>query len=271
MKKRIAIEEVSIKRIIKAVENRFGEIPHSLTWEFSSYSKENRARLERFRDIHYGKKCFLVANGPSLNQMNLEILQNEITFGLNRIYVNFQNSSFRPKYYVAVNELVLDQFAQEISTLSMPRFVNWKKRHLFTSNQENLFFLKSQLSINDHFSPEITKPFVFGGTVTFVALQIAFFMGIKRVIIVGLDHSYAEKGIPNTVESKKELSDMSHFHPNYFPAGTKWQIPDLRRSEVDYFVARKYFEKNGREILDATIDGKCTLFSKVDFNKALLV
>jgi hypothetical protein len=59
--------------------------------------------------------------------------------------------------------------------------------------------------------------------------------------------------------------DKSHFHPEYFPKGVKWQLPDIRRSEIDYLLAKNTFENNGREIIDATINGRCQIFNKAEY------
>ena len=61
------------------------------------------------------------------------------------------------------------------------------------------------------------------------------------------------------------IAMISHFHPNYFPKGSKWQLPDLLRSEIAYRIARRAFEDNGREIVDATVGGNCPIFEKVDY------
>ncbi|OGN75996.1 MAG: hypothetical protein A2X25_02195 [Chloroflexi bacterium GWB2_49_20] len=222
--------------------------------------------MSKYEGIHKGKRCFIVANGPSLNKMDLDLLKNEITFGLNRIYLNFDKSRFRPTYFVAVNELVLEQFARDISNLNMPKFINWNQRSYFPTRDPEIIYLKPKFVLNDVFECDLTRPFVFGGTVTFVTLQLAFYMGFHDVIIIGLDHSFVEKGIPNEKEIRSVEKDSSHFHPNYFPKGVKWQLPDLLRSELDYSIARSFYEKEGREILDATIGGKCKVFKKVDYD-----
>jgi hypothetical protein len=187
-----------------------------------------------------------------------------MTFGLNRIYLLFSKSSFRPTYYVSVNEFVLEQFAEEIMQLKMAKFINWNRRQYFSPDDQSITYLKSRLVLRDDFQTDLTRSMVFGGTVTFAALQLAFYMGFKKVILVGLDHHYRENGIPNEVAIRKEEQDQSHFHKDYFPRGSKWQLPDLGRSELDYRIARKYFENHGREILDATIDGHCHIFNKIN-------
>ena len=262
---RYNITEISFDRIFLAFKVRMEEIPHTLAWKFHPLARKNKEVIKRFEGIHKGERCFIVANGPSLLNTNLDLLAHEITFGLNRIYLNFDRSSFRPTYYVSVNELILEQFAREISKLDMPKFLNWNRRSFYGSPNSKTVYLKSKMVLRDSFQYNLTDSLVFGATVTFVALQIAYYMGFRKVIIIGLDHNYAEKGVPTKMEIRTTESDESHFHPQYFPKGIRWQLPDLLRSEIDFQIARKSYEKDGREILDATIDGKCQVFNKIDF------
>jgi hypothetical protein len=47
--------------------------------------------------------------------------------------------------------------------------------------------------------------------------------------------------------------------------GFKWQLPDLEGSESVYRLAKEAYEKAGRDVLDATVGGKLTIFSKLDY------
>jgi len=50
-----------------------------------------------YKDIHKGKRVFLVANGPSLAETNLNLLENEISFAMNRIPLIYEkNHNWRP-------------------------------------------------------------------------------------------------------------------------------------------------------------------------------
>lgn len=262
---RYALSEISSRRLWSALKVRLAEVPYSVAWNILTEARLNRERIRKFDGIHKGRRCFIVANGPSLKNTNLDLLANEITFGLNRIYLHFTETTFRPAYYVAVNELILEQFSNEIASLEMPKFLNWNRRSFFDGNDPSVFFLKSKMVINDSFQYDLTRPLVVGGTVTFVALQLAYYMGFQKVILVGLDHSYVDKGTPSETERRTAERDESHFHPSYFPKGMKWQLPDLLRSEVDYVIARRAFEEAGREILDATVGGNCPVFEKIDY------
>jgi hypothetical protein len=266
---RYRLSEVSFDRIRSAARTRIAELPHSLAWDLLSMAQENKQRVRHFSGKHNGERCFIVANGPSLTKTNLDLLAGEVTFGLNRIYLRFEQGKFRPTYFVAVNELILEQFASEIATLQIPKFLNWNRRSYFKGQDPDLLYLKSRMVIRDSFQYDLTRPLVVGATVTFVALQLAYYMGFRQVILVGLDHNYVDKGIPSNTELRTAAQDESHFHPNYFPRGSRWQLPDLLRAEIDFELARRAFAKDGREILDATIGGKCQVFPKVEFQSVL--
>jgi len=259
-------DELSVNRIFSGIGRRASDLPHQIAWWFENFRTiGNRRKLERFKNIRYGERCFILANGPSLTKIDLDKLSNEYSFGLNRLYLLFDKFEYRPTYYVCINELVLDQFSSEIDLLNFPKFLNWNRRKLFNQNNENTVFIKTGFNISDLFSTNLRHPLSGGGTVTYIALQLAYYMGFNKVILVGLDHNFGDKGIPNKTEVRSQEEDTNHFAPNYFPKGVKWQLPDLLRSEIAYKLAREAFEKDGRQILDATIGGKCEVFEKIDF------
>ena len=63
------------------------------------HAKRNDERLLALKDIHRGKRGFIIGNGPSLTVADLEKLKNEITFASNRIYLAFDETNWRPTYY----------------------------------------------------------------------------------------------------------------------------------------------------------------------------
>ncbi len=197
----------------------------------------------------------MLGNGPSLARTDLARLAGEVTFGANRIYLAHQ-----PSYFVCVNELVLEQFRDDIRGLAMPKFLNWNRRQLFAPPA---MFVSLGLGLEDAFGSDPTRTIASGGTVTFVALQLAYFMGFRDVTLLGVDHQFVDQGTPNRTETRTAAVDANHFHPAYFPQGSKWQLPDLRRSELAYTAARRAFERDGRRIRDATLGGHCPVFEKV--------
>lgn len=262
---RFRLSEITPTRIGNAVLRRIKDIPDALSWKLSKLANDNRGHLAGYHDIHRGQRCFIIANGPSLGAMDLRALAGEFTISMNRAYILYAQWGFTPSYYVGINELVLEQFATDIAQLDMPRFVNFNRRRCFGGSRNEPMYLRVGLGLEDRFCRNIAGTISSGGTVTFACLQLAYFMGFSEVILIGLDHNFVEKGVPNTTEVRRQARDESHCHPDYFPQGIKWQLPDLYRSELAYALARQAFEADGRRVLDATVNGKCQVFDKVDF------
>ncbi|MCK6581561.1 MAG: DUF115 domain-containing protein [Anaerolineales bacterium] len=230
------------------------------------WRRESIGRLATFKDIHQGRRAFIIGNGPSLKQTDLSKLRDEITFGMNRFYVAFPELGFQTTYFASINDLVIEQFVEDISALTMPKFLSWRSRRFFndkTYNDTTNFIYTSYTG--PIFSPDVRGRVWEGATVTTVALQIAFHMGFDQVVLIGVDHNFASKGDANkTVTS--EGDDPNHFMPNYFGKGVRWQLPDLDTSEIGYIMAREAYKKAGRQVVDATVGGKLTVFPKVEYN-----
>lgn len=257
---RIKLKELNFLRFYKAISRRFTAIPQKILWSFSIHGNKNKLKLKNFKNIHKGQSCFLVANGPSLKKMDLSFLKNEISFGLNRIYLAYGDMGFTNDYLVSVNGLVLSQFSDEILNLNMPKFLNWESRELYGFKEDVNYIYKSLFGNN--FGKDISKSLNPAATVTYAALQIIYYMGFSKVIIIGMDHNFQTKSNPNKTETRVEEVDEDHFHPEYFPKGSQWETPDLYSSEYFYKIANNEFDKDGRKIIDCTIDGKCDVFHK---------
>lgn len=235
--------------------------PLYIRWHF----RESK-RLLRFKNKHFGEECFIIGNGPSLRNMDLSLLGEYATFGLNKIYLIFEHVNLNINYHVAVNPLVIEQSSQELSQLRCPSFLSMTAAHDVVSSSKNVYkiFTGAPFSFQSDFSKKICE----GHTVTYVAMQLAFYMGFRKVFLIGVDHNFQYTGNPNE-QQVLEGSDPNHFTPNYF-GGQNWNLPDLQASELAYHLAKFYFERNGREILDATVGGKLNIFSKISYEEALM-
>lgn len=220
-------------------------------------------RLARLRDRHAGQRCVLVANGPSLNRMDLGFLRREHCIGLNKIYLGLARFGFHPRYFVAINGKVLRQAAAEIRALRSVKFLG---QHAPAAglHEDALTYVLPPGPPGTAFSTDLAQGMHEGYTVTFAALQVAYHLGFAEVVLIGLDHRYRYEGAPNAA-SVMQGADPNHFSPEYFGGGQAWDNPDLARSEASYRIALQAFEAAGRRVLDATVDGACTVFPKVDY------
>jgi hypothetical protein len=237
---------------------------HQVAMPFDRRWEASQAKIVAFRNRHAGQRCFIIGNGPSLQHTDLSRLRHETTFGLNRIYLMFPKLGFQTSYFVAVNTLVVEQCANDIQALQMPRFITWRGRR-WLKEASNIVYLDTDYTPPESFATDAAGRVFEGSTVTYVALQLAYHMGFDDVILVGVDHNFETQGPANvTVVSQGE--DRDHFSPEYFGKGFRWQLPDLEASERAYRLAKRAFEADGRRVRDATVGGKLTIFPKVDYD-----
>ena len=236
---------------------------HLLAQRTDSRWAESVHRVQQYENTHANQRCFIIGNGPSLKNTDLSRLMGEYTFGLNRIYLLFPELGFTTTYLVLVNDLVLEQCASDLRALALPRFLTWRSRYWFQADP-NLVYLDTDFTGDEDFCTKITGRIFEGYTVTYVAMQLAFHMGFKEAILVGVDHNYVTQGEANKAIISQG-DDPNHFTPGYFGKGFKWQLPDLAGSERAYILAREAYAQAGRRIVDATVGGKLTVFPRVDY------
>lgn len=227
-------------------------------------------RLIWLKNRHRGETCVIVCNGPSLNQMDLSWLRKYTVIGLNKIFLGFKKFGFYPKYHVTVNPKVVEQSEHELEKLTCVKFIGTRGIPDSSSIKEDaLTYFINTKQPKSRFCKNLDEGCREGGTVTYAALQVAYHLGFKKVIIIGMDHNFKYEGRPNEAKVL-EGADPNHFIDNYFGYGQTWDNPDLAKSEESYRIARDIFEEDGREIIDATLNGKCTIFSKTDYREFII-
>lgn len=233
-----------------------------LSWRIDPRALRSRARLRALKDRYRGQRCFIIGNGPSLNQTDLTRLRDEYTLGSNRVYLLFPELGFTTTFIASVNAYVLEQFGDDIAGQPVPHFVEWESRQAIRFNPRTIFVR----SIGPPaFYADPVDGLWQGATVTYANMQLAYYLGFTTVYLIGVDHNFTTSG-PAHQLVVSEADDPNHFHPDYFGKGYRWQLPDLETSEMAYEMARRAYEQDGRQILDATVGGKLTIFPKVDYD-----
>lgn len=254
-----------ITRRIKALKislnyfNKVKQDPSLIDW-----FQNDLPELKKFINKHLGEDCFIICNGPSLNNTNLNLLNDYNTIGLNKIFLIFDKYKFDLDYLIAINPLVIEQSMKEYENMDIPVFlpkVSARAKHA------HIHYIQTggYFSFATTFDEKISE----GYTVTFAALQIAYIMGFKRVFIVGADHYFKQEGKPNSEQTLK-VDDENHFHPDYFK-GQKWHLADIAGNEIAYRVARKVYETSHREIYNATVGGHLEIFERMSYAEALSI
>lgn len=225
--------------------------------------------LDSLRGHCAGQPLLIVGNGPSLNETPLDKFQDICSIGMNKIDLIYGRTSWRPNLVVCANNLVARQNQDSWVAAGIPVYLSWKCRYFVRRGNRAKFSYFLSHSSNE-FSADITEGVGVAGTVTYTALQFAYFMGADPVIIVGVDHNFSgsQDGRENVIERRTGV-DQDHFDPNYFAHGQMWGVPNLPLSERGYASARDAFAADGRRVVDATVGGKLTVFEKVSIDEAI--
>ena len=174
---------------------------------FHPWRRDTRSRLAALHNSRAGQRCFILGNGPSLRQTDLSKLRNEATIGLNRIFLAFPEMGFQTSYLVSINDLVIEQSAVELQSLAIPRFFAWRA-HRWLQPADDLFFLYTTYT-GPRFARDVRGRLWEGATVTYVALQLAFYLGFETVILIGVDHNFVTQGKPTPPLSRKVMTQTT--------------------------------------------------------------
>lgn len=238
------------------------EVFDKFKWDISSSAAVSRKNLNRIKNNYATSKAVIICNGPSLLKTNLDIPNNVFTIGLNKINLIFDHSEFRPNVIVAVNKYVISQNRDFYESTDIPLFLCQKqaiKNKLFASKTRTLLYTSSG---SPGFSRDISYAISASATVTYTALQLAYFMGFSKVALIGCDHSFSTKG-PDHMVVKSSTADPNHFDPRYFSGGVLWNLPSISESEESYLRAKRYFEQDKRIIFNCTVGGELELFPRL--------
>jgi FkbM family methyltransferase len=251
-----------LERVLRILEN--------------DWPKKYRQELRRLRDKYSNRsRCFIIGNGPSLNETNLDLLVDEATFGVNGIFLKFPETKFRPTFYVVDDHLVAEDWGNEINDMTGPfKLFPIYLAYCLHEGPNTIFFNHRPRPSYPHgfdFSTDASKATYTGCTVTFTCMQLAFYLGFKEIYLVGVDHNYQ---IPKDVEQQNTYGtqilnmssyDPNHFHPEYFGRGRRWHEPMVQKMEEAYKEALKVTRSKGVNIRNATIAGKLEIFPRVDY------
>ena len=234
-------------------------------------------RLGSFYNIHCGKRGFIIGNGPSLATRDLDLLEDEITFAANKIYLHFSDTGFRPSYYAAVDLIFLENFYRKILDIESPKFVPLAAAQWLEPDESLFLFKEIGSPIGKRFTPRFSLDIqrgIYGGfTVSFTLIQLAFYMGIRELYMIGMDHEYCLPSKRARHHAYGEVlvseGEINHFHQSYRPRGEIWSIPRPEYQEQAFRLALKTYLEHGGTISNATRGGKLNIFARVNLENII--
>ena len=235
-----------------------------------------RTAIQKYRNFFAGKRCFIIGNGPSLTINDLETLRTygEISIASNSIYNLFDATEWRPTIYTVHDFQEIKKTRDKISA------VDTELKIVAMSASGRIYDIDGAVLIrlidptNDavRFSDDISKCVYDGGTVTYISIQCAVYLGFKEIILLGVDHSFARE---QTRDGKITVNNAITNHFRNYQTNDFWGNGQNDEEAVvfpldfatDAFIAAKHYaDEHGITILNATRGGKLEVFRRIDFD-----
>ena len=222
-------------------------------------------RIESLKDGHKGKRCFIVATGPSVTYDDLECLNKnqEFCISMNSIFTCFPNTKWRPECYVLLDADGVLVWKDEFHKLKdVPyKFIADCHPYFDYASLEDIWFVYHSIlddfSIkNMLFSDDFSRKVYNGSTVTYVCIQLAVYLGFKEIYLLGVDYNYS----PNT---KNHFTDQREPDDVFDGINGQNRIQDI--SYTAFQKAKEYASEHGIKIINATKKTQLDVFEQVEF------
>lgn len=210
-------------------------------------------------------RAFIVGNGPSLSITDLELLQNDVSFGCNRISQHYTKTSWRPAHYIRAEEpgiLPPETYENDFVTHIKLGCEIWANPYFFKTIRasDKTHILRTCPHYLSNFDEDTCPsqwhlPILcsFGSTVN-IAIQIAVNLGHSPIYLIGCDLGYRD-GLP------------AHFTDTY-EKGLEGALRPARYANMNTFMAHVNAARSSPvPIFNATIGGELEVYERVNYER----
>lgn len=225
-------------------------------------------KIEKYRNKYAGKRCFIVATGPSIKTEDLDRLaeKQEICFSMNKIFYGFDKTSWRPNIYVGEDAKLLKYYGEDIrEQISGLKFLADTYNNGIDYGELAYTFHMSYPEQDERpgYGEDFSYGYVSGYSVVFACIYLAIYMGFTQIYIIGADMNYSHDmtssknhfyGDKDTISKQEETINQPFF------------FDTVHRN---YVFARLFAEARNVHIYNATRGGRLEAFERVDFDELM--
>lgn len=236
-------------------------------------TEQDRKEIQRFKNIHKGRRCFIVGTGPSQNVRDLNSLKNEITFTVNNAYKSYDGTEWRADYYVVMDDnaeyildnLFLERYEHKCVFYNSRLQYKGKNGVKLADDAAHTMLLHTvwnrwvpHLFPIMRFSDDISKVIYTGKTVVLACIQIAAYMGFDEIYLSGIDCDYSGM-LHSPIMGGNKAEDM------------RGRLLKSGGLMIEQFEAlNKLLQEYGIKVYNATRGGKLEVFPRVDLDTVLM-
>ena len=219
--------------------------------------------IKRFKNICKGETCFVIGNGPSMRVEDLDKIHylNIKSFACNKIFLIFNETKWRPNYFLASDRKIISENSFENSGLETCELF-FPRKYKGIVKKANYYELISHNWLEEgNFSLDAYKGIYQCETIIAEALQLAYYMGFSKVYIIGVDFSYNMASV-NKEKQTFVSGGNNYFIKGYEKKGEELNLGNEKSNILGFEAALNAFNKTGREIYNATRGGKLEVFER---------
>lgn len=248
------------------------------------YLRPRDRALASLEGKHSGETAFILGMGPSLSVSDLDKLKGRLTFGCNKIYLVFEETDFRPTYYTICDVLVAENNREQIfeadlsqskvllSPMVRPQLADYPGAMFYPFRDHSM----QSMDQDDPplFPSYFTQGLVSGGyTVLTDQIQLAWLMGCKTIVLLGVDFSF-ELGAKTGQNSKsgevlESRGEVNHFHKDYRKPGETWTVPKMDEQRRAFDYCRRAIEGRGGRLINASRSTKLDVLPRASLEELL--
>lgn len=237
----------------------------------------------KYKNVHKNERCFILANGPSVNRQDITKLKNEVVFSVSNGYLHADYATIAPRYHCVPQLTYTDLFTEATAVawftemdrylgeaelfLSTTEFDLVEKHKLFPGRTISYLDFDGAFSDRTHSKiPDISRSVPRVQSVPVMCLMIALYMGFKEIYLLGVDHDAFRTGtytyaFQPTVLSNTDINLKSDggisLYEEFKAHAALWE---------QYRALRTIAAENGARIINATHGGALDEFERIDFN-----
>lgn len=227
-----------------------------------------------------GETLVVMGNGPSLADIDFELLSRFDCFGLNAAYRAYGKMKWWPKYHgcfdYVVTESHRDNFKKVIEEKNGISKCFYLEKISQNKKLQHIKLLPFRTSNKWNNKVEDFDSFNDGGNSGVNACQVGVCLGYKKIILVGVDCNYVEHidGV-KTVAGRLEVVDQIDKNPNYWFDGYQQKGDRFNKPQEKtfHFIPWNEFalkaRKNGIEVVNCSTKTKLECFRRSTIEKEL--
>lgn len=154
-------------------------------------------KIRKFKNKYKDKRCFILANGPSILNHDLNKLNGEIVIGMNASTLLEDSYNFKHTFYT-VSDLRFVKNPDKINYCTS--LVSDETIKVFRDEVRDVYpieYSKNSIYIQalerDGFSTNLASGYFYGCTTVMLAIQLAYYIGCNEIYLLGVDLTYSSE------------------------------------------------------------------------------